>query len=284
MKVIDFPQNQKLLKSIIKMDNIIEVKNLTKNFNKFTAVDNISFNVKRGEVFAFLGPNGAGKTTTIKMLITLLKPTGGGGIIDGYDFVHRPAKVRRVIGYVPQMISVDGALTAYENLVLMGRLYDIPSAELHERIQNILSFLKLEEYANSLVRNFSGGMIRKLEIGQAVLHRPRVLFLDEPTLGLDPVARQNVWHHLLGLRNVFDTTIFFTTHYMEEAEATSNRVAIMHNGKIAAIGSVSELKEKTNIKNVTLENAFIFFTGDKIQESGDIRETKKTRKIAGELK
>lgn len=264
-------------------NNIIVVENLTKRFNGFTAVDAISFNVKRGEIFAFLGPNGAGKTTTIRMLITLLVPTNGGGTIDGHNFVHNPAEVRKIIGYVPQMISVDGTLTAYENLMLMARLYDVPSNERDERIKEILSFLKLEKYTNSLVRTFSGGMIRKLEIGQAILHRPRILFLDEPTLGLDPIARQNVWEHLLELRDTFGTTIFFSTHYMEEAEAMSSRVAIMQSGKIAIMGKASELKEKTNMKNATLQDAFIFFTGNVLEETGNIRDIKRTREIARKL-
>jgi len=264
-------------------DNIIAVENLTKQFSDILAVDSISFNVKKGEIFAFLGPNGAGKTTTIRMLITLLSPTSGGGTIAGYDFVRKSAEVRKIIGYVPQMISTDGMLTAYENLMLMARLYDIPSNERKERIKEILSFLGLEKFTNSLIRNFSGGMIRKLEIGQAIVHRPRVLFLDEPTLGLDPVARQNVWKHLLELRDNFGTTIFFSTHYMEEAEGMSNRVAIMQSGKIAAVGTSSEIKEKTNIKDATLQDAFIFFTGNAIEKNGNIHDIKRTRETARKL-
>lgn len=264
-------------------NNIVVVENLTKRFNDLLAVDSISFNIKQGEIFAFLGPNGAGKTTTIRMLITLLKPTSGEGTINGCNFVRQPAEVRKIIGYVPQMISVDGTLTAYENLMLMARLYDIPSNERGKRIKEILSFLNLEKYTNSLVRTFSGGMIRKLEIGQAILHRPRVLFLDEPTSGLDPVARQNVWKYLLELRDTFGTTIFFSTHYMEEAEAMSNRVAIMQNGKIAVIGTAQELEEKTDIKNATLQDAFIFFTGDKLEENGNFHDIKRTREIERKL-
>ncbi len=257
--------------------DIISVNNLTKKFKDFIAVDDISFSVKRGEVFAFLGPNGAGKSTTIKMLITLLSPTSGDAVIDSYSITHSSAEVRKIIGYVPQMISVDGTLTAQENLSLMAKLYDISSSERKKRIAGVLSFLNLQEHAHSLVRTFSGGMIRKLEIGQAILHHPKVLFLDEPTTGLDPVARKSVWKRLLELRDRFGTTIFFSTHYMEEAEEVSDRVAIMHAGKIAAIGTALELKKQTKKDNAKLEDAFIFFTKSIMQKRGNLHEIKRTR-------
>ncbi len=259
------------------MNPIIVVKNLIKRFKDLTAVDDISFDVKKGEIFAFLGPNGAGKTTTIKILTTLLEPTSGEATIDGYSVTRDPGEVRKVIGYVPQMISVDGALTAYENLMLMARLYDVPSRERKEKVQQILTFLKLEKYARTLVKTFSGGMIRKLEVGQAMLHHPHVLFLDEPTTGLDPVAKRNVWDHLLELRDKFATTILFSTHNMEEADEVCDRVAIMSAGKIAALGSTLELKNKVNKENATLEDAFIFFTGSQLQENGNFREIRHTR-------
>ncbi len=259
-------------------ENIISVKNLTKKFGNFTAVDDISFDVKEKEIFAFLGPNGAGKSTTIKMLITLLEPTSGKAFIDNFNFTENPAEVRKSIGYVPQMISVDGTLTAYENMMLMASLYDVPRKERRQRILEILHFLKLEKFSDTLVRNFSGGMIRKLEIGQAMLHHPPVLFLDEPTTGLDPIGRQDVWKHLLELRDKFGTTIFFTTHYMEEAEDVSDRVAVMNLGKLAVIGTADELKSKTNKPNATLDDAFIFFTGgDSLQERGNFRDIRKAR-------
>ncbi|MFH1423342.1 MAG: ATP-binding cassette domain-containing protein [Candidatus Nealsonbacteria bacterium] len=262
---------------------MIEVKNLTKKFNGFVAVDNISFLVKKGEIFALLGPNGAGKTTTIRILTTLLPSTSGEAMIGGHSVVRNPGDVRRVIGYVPQMISVDGTLTARENLMLMARLYDVPFRERKERVQQILTFLKLENHAQLLVRRFSGGMIRKLEIGQAMLHRPHLLFLDEPTTGLDPVAKRHVWEHLLELRKNFETTILFSTHNMEEAEEVCDRVAIMNAGKIAAIGRTSELKNKVNKENATLEDAFIFFTGNHLQENGNFHEIKRTRQTAQRL-
>ncbi|MDP3794044.1 MAG: ATP-binding cassette domain-containing protein [Candidatus Uhrbacteria bacterium] len=265
------------------MAGIITVENLTKKFNGFTAVNNISFNVQKGEIFAFLGPNGAGKTTTIKMLITLLSPTSGEATIGGHSLTRNPGEVRRAIGYVPQMISVDGALTAYDNLMLMARLYDVPSRERKERVRQVLAFLKLEKLAHSLARTFSGGMIRKLEIGQAMLHRPPALFLDEPTTGLDPIAKRNVWEHLLELRDTFGTAIFFSTHNMEEAEDVSDRVAIMNQGKIAAIGTVSELKEKTKKEVATLEDAFVFFTGDSLTRELAKREDERSSSTTREL-
>jgi ABC-2 type transport system ATP-binding protein len=176
------------------------------------------------------------------------------------------------------MISVDGTLTAYENMMLMASLYDVPRKERKRRIHEILSFLKLEKFSNTMVKNFSGGMIRKLEVGQAMLHHPHVLFLDEPTTGLDPIGRQDVWNHLLELRDKFNTTIFFTTHYMEEAEEVSDRLAIINLGKLAVIGTVAELKEKTNKHNATLDDAFIFFAGNgTIQEKGNFHDIKRAR-------
>jgi len=259
--------------------NIITVTNLTKKFKDFTAVNQVSFAIGQKEVFALLGPNGAGKSTIIKMLITLLQPTSGEAFINDLSITHHAEEIRHLIGYVPQMISVDGTLTAHENLMLMAKLYDIPAQERQQRINEVLTFLELEELSNTLVRNFSGGMIRKLEIGQAILHRPLVLFLDEPTSGLDPVARRSVWKHLFDLRDAFGTTIFFTTHYMEEAEEVSERVAIMHNGIVAAIGSVPELKEKTKLPHASLEDAFIFFTGATLQEGGTFRDVRRARTI-----
>jgi ABC-2 type transport system ATP-binding protein len=259
-------------------NNIITVENLVKRFGNFAAVNGISFNVKEKDIFAFLGPNGAGKTTTIKMLITLLSPTSGTGIVDGRDIVHNAAEVRRVIGYIPQMISVDGALTAYENLMLMARLYDIPRRQRKERISEILAFFKLETHSQSLVRTFSGGMIRKLEVGQAMLHHPRVLFLDEPTTGLDPIAKQSVWEHLKELRSQFGTTIFFSTHNMEEASDVADQIAIMNAGKIVATGTLAQLIEKTGKQDADLEDAFIFFTGDSLQQkTGNFRDIKRAR-------
>ncbi len=265
------------------MPEIISVRMLTKKFNGLTAVNEVTFGVGKGEVFAFLGENGAGKSTTIKMLITLLAPTSGEALVDGFRITRDAARVREIIGYVPQMISVDGTLTAFENLMLMAKLYDIPKKDRDNRIREVLRFLELEKEAGILVRKFSGGMIRKLEIGQAILHRPPVLFLDEPTSGLDPVARRNVWQHLNQLRDRYQTTIFFTTHYMEEAEEVSDRVAIMHGGKLVAIGKVAELKSRTANPHATLEDAFIYFTGATMAGGGTFRDTKRAREMERKL-
>ena len=263
--------------------DLIRVENLRKHFGDVKAVDGISFGVKHGEAFAFLGPNGAGKSTTIRMLITLTQPTGGTASIDGLDIVRKSAEVRRRIGYVPQLISVDGTLTALENLLLMARLYDIPKREGIDRAKEILSFLELENQHDALVRTFSGGMIRKLEIGQAIVHRPKVLFLDEPTSGLDPVGRQNVWKHILELRKTSGTTIFFSTHQMEEADAMSERIAIMNQGKIATIGTSDEIKSAAGRPDGSLEEAFIELTGANIEEGGSYREARRMRQVEKRL-
>ena len=263
--------------------HIITVRDLVKRFKDVTAVDGITFEIDRGEMFAFLGPNGAGKSTTIKMLITLLAPTSGEASIDGLNVVADASDVRRIIGYVPQLISVDGTLTAYENLMLMARLYDIPRNEREARIAEVLGLLNLADHAGALVRTFSGGMIRRLEIGQAILHHPKVLFLDEPTSGLDPVARQNVWKHIRELRDQYNTTILFSTHQMEEAEEECDRVAIMNAGKIATIGTVPEIKSRTNKENATLEDAFIFFTGAELEDTSNFRSVRQTRRTEHRL-
>jgi ABC-2 type transport system ATP-binding protein len=263
--------------------NIIKVSGLTKKFKDFVAVDHISFGVKRGDIFASLGPNGAGKSTTIKILITLMAATSGKASVAGFDVSKRASDVRKSIGYVPQQISVDGSLTAYENLMLFARLYDIPRHDRQKRIAETLAFLNLEKHSNDLVRKFSGGMVRKMEVGQAMLHKPKVLFLDEPTSGLDPIARQSVWEHILKLRQDMGTTIFFSTHYMEEAESFSDMVAIMNHGRIAAIGTALELKARTGKANAPLEDAFIFFAGDAVGETGNFREIRQARQTEKRL-
>lgn len=265
------------------MPEMIKVVDLTKAFGTHKAVDGISFAVEPGEIFGLVGPNGAGKTTTLKMLTTLLAPTSGQALIGGYDIVRQASEVRRLIGYVPQMLSVDGSLTGYENLLLFARLYDVPNDQRDRRIWEVLSLLHLEDAAHSLVKTYSGGMIRRLEIGQAVLHFPKVLFLDEPTVGLDPVARRNVWDHIKGLRDRYNTTILVTTHYMDEAENMCNRLAIMHLGRIAAIGTPEELKRRTNKDNATLEDAFAYFTGATMETGGTLRETARIRRTARRL-
>lgn len=193
---------------------VLEAFSLTRRFGEHTAVDGFSVSVKRGEVFGLLGPNGAGKTTILKMLTTLLPPTSGNARIAGFDIVRQSADVRRVIGYVPQLLSADGALTGYENLLIFAKLYDIPRADREARIRSALAFMGLVDAAQQVVRTYSGGMIRRLELAEAMLHRPRVLFLDEPTVGLDPLARNTVWQHIEQLRADYGTTIVLTTHLM----------------------------------------------------------------------
>jgi len=234
-------------------------------------------------MFGLVGPNGAGKTTVIKMLTTLLPPSSGSASVAGHDIHHHSADVRRVIGYVPQLVSADGSLTGFENLLIFSKLYDVPRAERRGRISGALTFMGLAQVGDKLVRNYSGGMIRRLEIAQAMLHRPRVLFLDEPTIGLDPVARKVVWEHLQRLRDEFGTTIFLTTHYMDEADGLCDRVAIMHLGKVVALGTPSELKSSIDGNGVTLDDVFAHYTGYEIESGSNFRDTSRTRRAAQRL-
>jgi ABC-2 type transport system ATP-binding protein len=262
---------------------ILETQSLTRRFGTLTAVDNLGISIAAEEMFGLVGPNGAGKTTVIKMLTTLLPPTSGNASVAGHDIRHHTGEVRRVIGYVPQALSADGSLTGYENLLIFSKLYDVPRTERRERINDALSFMGLAQVSDKLVRNYSGGMIRRLEIAQAMLHRPKVLFLDEPTIGLDPVARKAVWEHLQRLRAEYGTTIFLTTHYMEEADGLCGRVAIMHSGKVVAIGSPLELKASIGGNGITLDDVFAHYTGYVIESGGDFRETSRARRAARRL-
>jgi len=259
---------------------IIETNFLTKRFGKLVAVDRLSIDVEQGEIFGLVGPNGAGKTTVIKILTTSLPATSGKASVGGFDVVHQGGKVRQIIGYVPQLVSADGSLSGYENLLIFAKLYNIPRDERKERVMAALEFMGLSDAANKLVRNYSGGMIRRLEIALAVLHRPRILFLDEPTVGLDPVARKAVWEHVERLRNDYDTTIFLTTHYMEEANMLCRRVAIMDLGKMAAVGTPTELKASVGGVATTLDDVFVHYTGHEIETGGTLRETARTRRVA----
>lgn len=243
---------------------MIKITNLVKKFDDFTAVNDISLEIKPGEIFAFLGPNGAGKTTTIKMLTTLLKPTSGELQINGYDPIKSPDEVRRSFGIVFQDQSLDDELTAWENMEFHGVIYDVPKIIRRERIDLLLQFVDLLDRKNDLVKEFSGGMKRRLEIARGLLHHPKVLFLDEPTLGLDPQTRNHMWQYIQELNKNESTTIFFTTHYMEEAERVSQRIAIIDHGQIIAMGTAEELKTQTN--SVSLEEAFLSLTGKNIRE------------------
>lgn len=259
---------------------ILKTDALTRKFGETIAVDAMTISVARGEVFGLMGPNGAGKTTAIKMLTTLLPPTSGTAEIAGFDVTRDAGSVRRLIGYVSQMISVDPSLTGYENLLIFAKLYDVPRAERESRISDALSLVGLTDSKDKLVREFSGGMIRRLEIAQSTLHRPPLLFLDEPTVGLDPLARKAVWEHIERLRADFGTTIFLTTHYMEEAESLCTRVAIMHRGKIVIDDSPAGLKASIGNQAATLGDVFVHYAGDALESGGGFVETSRRRRTA----
>ncbi len=245
---------------------MIRVENLVKRFGELTAVDNVSFDVDRGEIFAFLGPNGAGKTTTIKMLTTLLQPTSGSLELDGLDPTKHRDEVRKRFGVVFQDPSLDQDLTAWENMEIHGVLYGVSRKERHERATTLLQLFELYDRRDALVKTFSGGMRRRLEIARGMFHTPKVLFLDEPTLGLDPQSRNQMWTHVKSMNESDNVTVFLTTHYMEEADRVANRIAIIDHGRVIAIGSSRELKEQTSTES--LEDAFLALTGTSIREEG----------------
>jgi ABC-2 type transport system ATP-binding protein len=243
---------------------MIRAQGLIKKFGDFTAVDDIAFNVAKGEIFAFLGPNGAGKTTTIKMLTTLLRPTSGSVSLDGLDPVTDQTAARRQFGIVFQDSSVDDELTAYENMDFHGVLYSVPRKLRQERIEGLLKLFELWDRRKDQVKVFSGGMRRRLEIARSLLHTPKIIFLDEPTLGLDPQTRNQLWTHVKKLNDEEHVTVFLTTHYMEEAERVAHRIAIIDHGKIIAQGTPDELKAQTGTE--TLEQAFLALTGNTIRD------------------
>ena len=243
---------------------MIAVRNLTKRFGDLAAVQDVSFNVKKGEVFAFLGPNGAGKSTTIKMLTTLLAPSSGSVEIDGLDPAKHPNQVRKRIGIVFQDPSVDTELTAYENIEFHGVLYHVPKGVRRERIAKLLELFGLWDRRNHFVKEFSGGMRRRLEIARCLLHTPKIIFLDEPTLGLDPQTRHQLWTQVRRLNQEEEVTVFLTTHYMEEAERVADRIAIIDHGRIIAEGTAAELRAST--QSESLEQAFLSLTGSAIRE------------------
>src|SRR3989338_8939632 len=248
---------------------MIEIKNVTKKFGQFTAVDNISLLVNSGEVFAFLGPNGAGKTTTIKMLTTLLKPSHGEIFLNNHNVKENPHETRKSFGIVFQDPSLDNELTAYENMQFHAILYGLKKEIYQERIIKLFSLVELYDRKDSFVKNFSGGMKRRLEIARGLLHNPKVLFLDEPTIGLDPQTRNHIWEYINNLNKQENVTIFFTTHHMEEVERIAKMVAIIDHGKIIIRGTIKEIIKKAKTKN--LEDAFISLTGDNIrEEKGDV--------------
>ncbi len=243
---------------------MIKVQNLVRKFGDFEAVKDISFEVKPGELFAFLGPNGAGKTTTIKMLTTLLRPTSGNILIDGMDPAKHQNEVRSRFGIVFQDPSIDGELTAWENMDLHGVLYSVPRKVRHERTELLLKLFELWEKKDQRMKTFSGGMRRRLEIARGFLHTPKILFLDEPTLGLDPQSRNQLWTHVKALNESEKVTVFLTTHYMDEADRVAQRIAVIDHGAIVAQGSPAELKQQTQTDS--LEAAFLKLTGSGIRD------------------
>jgi ABC-2 type transport system ATP-binding protein len=260
----------------------IDVRQLTRRFGTVTAVDHLSVTVSRGQVYGLLGSNGAGKTTLIKMLTTLLAPSEGEAFVDGASILTAPAEVRRRIGYVPQMLSADGMLTGRENLVFSARLYDVPSVERASRIAEALQFMALEEAADRLVRTYSGGMVRRLELAQAMLHRPAVLFLDEPTIGLDPLARHAVWDRLLSLRQDYGMTVLLTTHDMEEAEHLCDELAILHAGRLAVKGRPAALRVALS-PTATMDDVFAHHCGGTIAQGGGFADAREARATARRL-
>ena len=225
------------------MSHAIETRQLTKAYNSFKAVDTLNITVEPGEIFGLLGPNGAGKTTTISMLCTILRPTSGTAIVNGFDIVKEPNKVRKSIGIVFQEPSIDDRLTGRENLTMHANLYGVPASEQRDRIDRILKLIELEDRANDLLRTYSGGMRRRLELGRGLIHYPKVLFLDEPTVGLDPQTRDHLWKYIKELKQAHDITVVLTTHYMDEADRLSDRIAIMDHGKIVVLDTPPKLKE-----------------------------------------
>jgi len=221
----------------------IETKQLTKTYNTFSAVDDLSITVDSGEIFGLLGPNGAGKTTTVSMLCTILKPTSGTALVNGYDIIKEANKVRKSIGIVFQDPSIDDRLTGRENLYMHANLYGVPASQQKERISRILKLIELEDRADDLLRTYSGGMRRRLELGRGLIHYPKVLFLDEPTVGLDPQTRDHIWRYIKELKQTHDITVVLTTHYMDEADRLSDRIAIMDHGKIVVLDTPEKLKE-----------------------------------------
>ncbi|MEF3061610.1 ATP-binding cassette domain-containing protein [Ralstonia solanacearum] len=254
----------------------IAVDRLTKRFGEVLALDGLSLTVERGQIFGLLGPNGAGKSTTIKILTTLLDASAGTAKVAGFDVARNPVEVRRRIGYVPQLLSADGALTARENLVLSARLYGLRGAKRAARVSEALEFAGLASVADQLVRTYSGGMIRRLEVAQATLHYPEILFLDEPTIGLDPVARKTVWDRLEQLRRDQHMTILITTHDMEEADVLCDCLAILHEGRMAVVGAPAVLKAQVGL-GADLGDVFAHYSGAVIEHGGSYRAVRESR-------
>jgi ABC-2 type transport system ATP-binding protein len=263
------------------MTDAVVVDDLVVRFGDVEAVRGVSFSVAAGESFGLLGPNGAGKTTTIRVLTTLLRPTAGSASVVGHDVVREGLAIRQILGYIPQAISIDGALTARENLEFYGRVTGVPRALRRERIEHAVGVMGLAAFLDRLGRTLSGGMLRRLEIATALLNRPQILFLDEPTVGLDPTARRLVWERLEELRAEAGTTLLVTTHQMEEAERQCDPIAIMDLGRLVAQGTPAELCDELGVD--TLDEVFTAATGRTIEEGGSFRDARRSRRLSRRL-
>jgi ABC-2 type transport system ATP-binding protein len=260
----------------------VECESLTYRYGTHTAVDNVSLQVRAGEMLGLLGPNGAGKTTTIRVLTTLLPAAEGSARIFGLDVRRNRMRIRRLLGYVPQMLSADASLTGRESVALFARLFDVPRRERTGRVAASLEMMGLADAADRLAGTYSGGMVRRLELAQALINQPRLLILDEPTIGLDPIARAGVWDRLEELRESSGMTILLTTHYLDEADHLCDRVALMHHGRLRAVGSPEELESELG-PGATLEDVFRYHTGERLEEGGDFSDVRRTRRTARRL-
>jgi len=263
----------------------VEVRGLRYAFGDTTAVDGVELTVCQGEIFGLLGPNGAGKTTTIRAITALLPVPPGTISVFGLDVARRRMAVRRLIGYVPQQLSADSGLTGVENVSLFARLFDVPRRQRRARVDEALAMMGLTEAAGRLAKTYSGGMIRRLELAQALVSSPRLLILDEPTIGLDPVARASVWERVGAVRAETGMTVLLTTHYMEEAEQSCDRVALMHRGRLGTLGTPRELIDGLGIPGGTLDDVFRAYSGGSLDDDGQkgIRDVRATRRTAGRL-
>ena len=253
------------------MSHIIENQNLTKKFGDPDGVDNICFSVEKGEVFGLLGPNGAGKSTTLSMLCTILKPTSGTAMVNGFDVAKNPGQVRKSIGIVFQDPSIDDKLTGRENLQMHADLYGVPKSQMKDRINEVLKLVELEDRADTFMNTYSSGMRRRLEIARSLIHYPKVLFLDEPTIGLDPQSRDHIWSYIRELIKKEDITVILTTHYMEEADKLCGRIAIVDHGKIVAMDTPKKLKEELGGETITVKTKKNRAVPAESQESGVVK-------------
>jgi ABC-2 type transport system ATP-binding protein len=260
----------------------VRCRQLTHAFDGHVAVDHVDLEVRPGEMFGLLGPNGAGKTTTIRVITTLLRAAPGACSVFDHDVARERMTVRRLIGYVPQQLSADGALTGRENAMLFARLFDVPRRERRERVDRALGATGMLEHAERLVSTYSGGMVRRLELAQALVNRPRLLVLDEPTIGLDPVARSSVWDLIAELRAEHAMTVLLTTHYMDEADGLCDRVALLHRGRVRAEGTPAALKARLG-PGATLDDVFRRYTSDETDDQGGFRGVRSTRRVASRL-